>query len=108
MLKDLEDVKGDEIFGATTLPLLVGNKNSIYSVVAFLLILTLIIPLPFFLNILSLYYILVAAIADIIFIYVMISMLKSPTKSNAAKKQKVIKYSAMIGLLAFLAGTVPL
>lgn len=106
VIKDLEDIKGDEMFGAKTLPLLEGRKKSIFIASAFLIMTIIISPLPYLLGILSIFYMIVAGTANVIFAVIAISMLRKPTVRNAKINQKKIKIGAFIGLLAFLAGIV--
>jgi geranylgeranylglycerol-phosphate geranylgeranyltransferase len=107
ILKDLEDVRGDELFGAKTLPALIGQKKTMTVVVAFLVIAILVSPLPYLLGILSEYYLLAVLIADFIFVVLMYNLLKKPTIKTARENQFIIKLGSIIGLVAFLAGTVP-
>jgi len=107
ILKDLEDVKGDEIAGAKTLPTEKGWKRSMAIVASFLIIAILVSPLPYLLEILSLYYLIVALIADIIFVWIIFQIMKKPTIKSARINQKRVKIAALIGLLAFVAGIIP-
>ena len=104
IIKDLEDIRGDEQFGAKTLPMVEGKKKTIFLTSSFLLMTILLSPLPYLLEILSIYYMIVAAIADGIFLAASISLFKKPTITNAKINQRKIKFGAIIGLLAFLAG----
>ena len=106
VIKDLEDVRGDKMFGAKTLPLLEGRKKSIFIAAAFLIMTILISPLPYLLGVLSIFYMIMAGAADVIFAIISLSMLRKPTVRNAKINQKKIKIGAFIGLLAFLAGIV--
>ncbi len=107
ILKDMEDVKGDKLFGAKTFPMLEGRKKSVVVVNAFLIIGILLSPIPYLIGLLSLYYMLFAFLTDILFVYVICSITKSASIKNIKVNQKRVKIAAIIGLLAFLAGTVP-
>jgi geranylgeranylglycerol-phosphate geranylgeranyltransferase len=107
LLKDMEDIKGDEMFGAKTLPMLEGRQKSKIVVSSFLVISILVSPLPYFLEILSLYYLILAIFADGIFATVIYSISKSAKNKNIKINSQRIKIGAIIGLIAFLAGTVP-
>lgn len=107
VLKDLEDVKGDKLGGAQTLPMSEGRKKTMAVVVSFLIIAILVSPLPYLLEILSLYYMLLILVADIVLLWVIASVLKKTTLKNAKINQRRIKVASIIGLLAFLVGTVP-
>ena len=107
ILKDMEDVKGDEIFGAKTFPMIEGRKKAVIIVSAFLIIAILLSPLPYLIGLLSLYYMLFAFLTDLLFVYIIYSITKSASIKNIKVNQKRVKIAAIIGLLAFLAGTVP-
>jgi len=105
IVKDIEDVKGDKTAGARTLPIVIGELKSAIVAMAFLLIVILLSPLPFFLGIFHWVYLLVIGIADIILLYSSYLLLAKPGKKSAARVQKLIKYSILIALLAFLSGS---
>ena len=107
ILKDMEDIKGDEMFGAKTFPMLEGRKKSIVIIVSFLIVAILISPIPYLLGILSLYYMIFAIITDLIFVYAIYSITQSSALKVIKLNQKRIKIAAIIGLMAFLAGTIP-
>ncbi len=107
VLKDLEDIKGDKLFGARTLPLLIGRKKSIIIVSSFLIVSILVSPLPFTLGILKWPYLAVAALADFIFLDIIYLLNKKTDKKTIALNQRLIKFAALTGLLAFLAGVLP-
>jgi len=106
IFKDLEDIKGDALLGANTLPAKKGLKRAVNIASFFLVLAILISPLPYLFGILSIYYLLTVIITDVIFFIVLFSMFNQPTILNAAINQKKIKFGAFIGLLAFLIGTI--
>lgn len=108
VLKNLEDIRGDKMFGAKTIPILEGGKKSLFIIAAFLVVSILVSPIPYFLGILSLYYLIVAFFADGIFISVILFLYKSKTLKTVSRCQQLIKVGAIIGLIAFLVGTIPL
>ncbi|MFH1424934.1 MAG: UbiA family prenyltransferase [archaeon] len=107
ILKDLEDVRGDELGGAQTLPLAEGGKKTMIVVASFLILAIILSPLPYLLEILSMYYIAIILVADTILLGVIYSVLNKRTRKSATVNQRRIKFAAIIGILAFLAGTVP-
>lgn len=106
ILKDLEDVKGDKLFGARTLPVIWGKKKSIAIVTAFLILSILVSPLPYLLGILSSFYMIFALFADVIFAFTIYSLFQNSDLKSVKANQFKIKLGAIIGLLAFLAGIV--
>ena len=108
VLKDMEDIKGDKLFGARTLPSLIGLKKSVIIVSAFLIVSILVSPFPYTLGILDWPYLAVAAVADLIFAYIIYLLGKRVNQKAISLNQRLIKFGALIGLLAFLAGAFPI
>ncbi|HIJ97791.1 TPA: UbiA family prenyltransferase [archaeon] len=107
VLKDLEDIKGDKMFGARTLPLMAGKKNSIITVSSFLIISILVSPFPYTLGILTYPYLVMAFAADGIFVYIIYLLRKSTDLRTISKTQRLVKFGALVGLVAFLVGAIP-
>lgn len=94
--KDIEDMEGDRLGGAKTLPILAGEKLSAGLAAAFALAaVALSFAAPF-----GMAYLAIAAVADLFFL---ISMQKI-AKADAAGSQKALKTGMAVALLAFLAG----
>lgn len=108
VLKDLEDIKGDRLFGAHTLPLMIGRKKALIVVSSFLFVSILVSPLPYTLGILNFPYMLVALITDAVFAYIVYLLYKNPNKKSITLDQKLVKVGSIIGLVAFLAGVIPI
>lgn len=102
IVKDIEDMEGDMLDGAKTLPIVIGAKNS--AIIASLIGLFAVIasPLPYFQSLLNVYYIIVVLFADLIFIYASSAILKS---GNPSKSSKLFKTAMFCALLAFLIGS---
>jgi len=94
--KDIQDMKGD--LDRKTLPMRVGKKRSQYVVTAFVFSAVLLSPLPYIENLLSLSYLVIVTIADVVFIYSLIILQK------AERSQKFNKIGMIIALIAFLVG----
>ncbi|HIK00962.1 TPA: UbiA family prenyltransferase [archaeon] len=108
VLKDLEDMRGDKLFGARTLPTLIGRKKSVIIVSSFLVVSILVSPFPFTLGILDWPYLAIVIIADLIFAYIIYLLNKKADQKTVAINQRLIKFGALIGLFAFLAGALPI
>lgn len=105
IVKDMEDVKGDEQEGAKTLPIIHGMKVSAITAALFMIFASLTSPILYFIGILTIFYLPILAIAILIFLSGAISILKDQTTENAANVSKRIKIGMMITLLAFAAGS---
>ena len=80
IIKDIEDIEGDESTGAKTLPILIGRKIPAY--IAFILIIidVILCPLLYFYNIFTILYLAIIAVAIALFVYSAILILKSQDK----------------------------
>lgn len=101
IIKDIEDMEGDQIEGADTLPLRIGAKNSGYLAVFIGLLAVLFSPLPYFMGLLGTRYLYVVLLADLSFFAAIYQILgrNDPTKSS-----KMFKIGMFFALIAFIAG----
>ena len=96
--KDIEDMAGDRVGGAKTLPILAGERYSAILAGAFALAA---VVLSFFAPF-GRAYLAIVAVADLFFL---LSVLKI-SKGDAAGSQKAIKKGMAVALLAFLAAAI--
>ena len=108
ILKDMEDIKGDKMFGAKTLPMIIGKQKSIIFVSSFLIVSILVSPFPYTLGILAFPYLILAFLADGIFAYIIFLLKKDASLKIISKTQRLVKFGALFGLAAFLLGALPL
>jgi len=97
--KSIEDIKGDKMLKANTLPMLVGKNFAGWIACIFILFPIIFSFMPYVMNLLSINYLFVVLIADIIFAASCFLILISPRKA-----QKFMKIGMLIALLAFLLG----
>jgi geranylgeranylglycerol-phosphate geranylgeranyltransferase len=94
--KDIEDVEGDRLGGAKTLPILAGEKLSAALAAAFgLAAVGLSILMPF-----GRTYLVIVLVADLFFLL----SIQKIAKGDAAGSQKALKVGMAVALLAFMAG----
>ena len=100
IVKDIEDIKGDEKSGAETLPIQIGVEKAKNVAVIFLVFAVLLGFVPYIFKLINnlSYYLFVIIVADIVFLY---SLTKQPKES-----QKMMVAGIVIALLAFFAGSV--
>lgn len=105
LVKDIEDMEGDKAEGAKTLPILYGEK--ITAILAFILIIVdcALCPLLYYINIFGFYYLIVIAIAVILFIYSAILIIRNQDRTTAAKVSKYLKIGMLIAFVAFIFGS---
>ncbi len=105
IIKDIEDVEGDKAEGAKTLPILIGTKTPAILAVALIVIDSTLCPILYFNHIFGIYYLVVIAIAVILFLYSAVLILKSQDRETAHKASKYLKIGMLIAFVAFIFGS---
>ena len=100
IVKDIQDIEGDK-GSRRTLPMRIGVKNAGIAGSAAFFGAVALSPLPYLLNLLSIWYAPVVVAADGIFIYCALIHFQDPEKG-----QKVAKLGMLVALLAFFLGGV--
>jgi len=102
IVKTIEDIEGDKKDGASTLPIKIGETKAAYVACAFGLLAVFLSPLPYFMGLFNQYYLVVVGIADIVFLYAMVQILRK----NPAGSSKYFKVAMFLSMLAFIAGSI--
>lgn len=105
IVKDMEDVKGDMEEGATTLPLTHGMRISAITAASFMILASLTSPLLYFMGIFTIYYLVILALAIIIFLNCAWSILMDQSEQNTRIISRKIKMGMAIVFLAFALGS---
>jgi geranylgeranylglycerol-phosphate geranylgeranyltransferase len=105
IVKDMEDVEGDKLEGANTLPILYGMRISSVLAAVFMILASVGSPLLYFVGIFSVFYLPVLFLAIVIFLYCATSILKDQSIENAGKVSKRIKLGMGITFVAFAVGS---
>ena len=105
LVKDIEDIEGDKSEGAKTLPILYGKK--ITAILAFILIIIdcALCRVLYYNNIFGVYYLIIIAIAVLLFLYSGILILKNQDKTTAGKVSKNLKIGMLIAFISFIFGS---
>ena len=105
LVKDIEDIEGDKSEGAKTFPILYGEK--ITALLAFILVIIdcALCPMLYFNHIFGFYYLIVIAIAVLLFIYSAILIIKNQDRNTAGKVSKYLKIGMLIAFVAFIFGS---
>lgn len=101
IVKDIEDIEGDVKDGARTLPIVIGPKKAAYLAALIGLIAVLASPLPYLQSLMSFRYLILVAVADLLFAVAVYEIL---AKDNPAKSSKMFKLAMAFALLSFIAG----
>lgn len=101
IIKDIEDMEGDKMEGADTLPLRVGAKKAGYFAVFIGLLAVFLSPLPYLMSVLGPRYLYLVLLADLGFFAAIHQIL---VKNNPTKSSKMFKIAMFFALIAFIAG----
>jgi geranylgeranylglycerol-phosphate geranylgeranyltransferase len=101
IVKDIEDMEGDKMEGADTLPLRIGAKKASYLAVLIGFLAVLLSPLPYLMSVLGRNYLYLVLLADLGFFAAIYQIL---ARDNPAKSSKMFKIAMFFALLAFIAG----
>ncbi len=104
IVKDMEDVEGDSIEGASTFPIKHGMKVSSILAAAFMVIASLTSPILYFIGIFNIIFLIILVFAIYIFISCAVSILRDQSMENTRKVSKKIKMGMGIVFLAFALG----
>lgn len=105
IVKDMEDLEGDKLEGATTLPIAYGNKLSSRLAAFFMILASLSSPILYFIGIFNIFYLLILFVAIVVFLASAWSILGDQSKSNTRKISKRIKIGMAIVFVGFALGS---
>ena len=105
IVKDMEDVEGDSIEGATTFPIKFGMKSSSIFAAFFMILASLTSPALYLIGIFNVIYFLILIFAIVLFLICAISILKDRSKKNTNIVSKRIKIGMGVVFLAFALGS---
>ena len=105
LAKDIEDIEGDKSDGARTLPILIGAKIPAILSAILIIVDSALCPILYFNHIFGFYYLVVIAIAVVLFLYSAFLIIKSQDRETASKVSKYLKIGMLIAFVAFVAGS---
>jgi len=101
VVKDVEDLTGDQRAGASTLPIRYGVSYSLITAALFMLAAVAVSPLPFIIGASGFPYLIIVIAADATLLYGI-----ALSRSAPARASTVIKYGMLVVLLAYIVGGV--
>ena len=101
LIMDIRDCEGDKVY-RKTLPIQLGKKPALYVACIFLFIAVAMTPVPYILNMLNIWYLVLIVFVDIIALFIVFDMLKDI--KNVARAASIIRIGFLIGLIAFILG----
>ncbi|MFC1454644.1 UbiA family prenyltransferase [Candidatus Undinarchaeota archaeon] len=103
--KDMEDLLGDRFARAKTLPIVKGQAHAGKIASVFLGAAILFSWVPYILAVFSVYYLPLIALADILLLSSIYSLIEKPNKRTGKRVRKSLKKAMFIALIAFLIGS---
>jgi len=105
IIKDTEDVEGDQANSANTLPVRYGEKAALTVATIIFFVLIVLTLAPYVAKIYGLYYLLIVILGvDAVIIYVIYSMWENPVPANLGRLSTLLKMDMVVGLLAIYIG----
>lgn len=105
VIKDIQDARGDDISGLTSLAVKWGQRRAMYIAFVFLALVIIVSPLPYLLNVYSVYYLICVILGvDLVLVYCMLALLFSLTEKSAARVASLMKFDIFVGLGAIYLG----
>ena len=105
VIKDIQDVKGDDMSGLSSLAVKWGRRRAMYVSFIFLALVILASPWPYFLDIYSVYYFICVVLGvDLVLIYCILTLSISLTEKSAARVSTIMKFDIFVGLGAIYLG----
>jgi geranylgeranylglycerol-phosphate geranylgeranyltransferase len=105
IVKDTEDVAGDEAAGAHTLAIRYGVSTALRIGAIPALLLIIVTPIPFVMGIYNVYYLAMMIVGvDIPLLYIMTQMVHSPSVQTAERTKKYLKALILVGIIGLYLG----
>lgn len=105
IVKDMEDIEGDEEEGAKTFPIAYGKKSAAYLSAGLAIIDTILCPLLYVYHIFNIYYIVIVFFAMILFFYSSYKILKDQNTETCSEVSRNLKIGMFIAFIAFALGS---
>ena len=105
IIKDIEDMNGDQSDGARTLPLIYGVRISLLLMTFIYALLIVLTYMPYMLNIFgNIYVYIVTCGVNVVLIFTIISSWRKPEPENLGRLSLLLKIDMLIGLIAIYFG----
>jgi len=101
IVKDIEDIDGDMKDGARTLPIVIGPEKAAGIAALIGLVAVITSPLPYLQSIMSIRYLFLVAVADLLFAVAVYEIIG---KNNPGKSSRMFKLAMAFALISFIAG----
>ncbi|RLI66149.1 MAG: hypothetical protein DRO67_01575 [Candidatus Asgardarchaeum californiense] len=100
--KGIVDIEGDKVKDYKTVAIRYGPKNAALLATLFYLTAVILSPFPYIIGIANIPYLIVVSVADILFVYLTIRLLKDPTRMTARFVKNRVLIAMLLALISFL------
>ncbi len=104
IVKDVEDMDGDRLAGARTLPVLVGRHRALSVAIYVLFVLVSLTPVPHLLGWYGIGYMRVVVFLDAACVALIVSLHRNPFRTNLARVSGSLKMLMILGIVAVMLG----
>ena len=104
--KGIVDVEGDRSRNVKTLAVRFGERKAAVAAVVFYLLAVLLTPVPWVLNLVSIWFIPLVLLTDLGLVASSVLLFRDHSRDNARKTKNMVLFWLALGLLAFIAGAV--
>ena len=109
IVKDIQDVRGDQKTGISSLATRLGNKKAAYISLVFFVLVIITSPIPYLLDYYSIYYLICVVLGvDVVLIYCVTILLRQPSERVAGRIASIMKFDIFAGLVAIYLGSLGL
>ncbi len=104
--KGIVDMKGDEMKNIKTIAVRYGTRNAAFAAATFYLAAVFLTPMPWFLNLVSFWFIPIVSVTNLGLVASSFILLKDYSRENARKVKNMVLLWFTIGLVAFIIGVI--
>jgi len=105
VIKDIQDIKGDQLAGMSSIPINFGKRKAILVSIIFSAILIVCSPIPYTMGYYSIYYLICVIFGvDLVLIYCIVSLLKNSSEKNSGRIATIMKFDIFACLFAIYLG----
>ncbi|MGB9597799.1 MAG: UbiA family prenyltransferase [Candidatus Poribacteria bacterium] len=105
VVKDIQDIKGDQLAGMSSIPINWGKKKAIFISVIFSVLVIVGSPMPYIIGYYSVYYLICMIFGvDLVLVYCIASLLKDSSEKNSGKIATIMKFDIFACLVAIYFG----
>lgn len=104
LIKDIEDIRGDQVAGSNSFPLTYGRSKAAVLAVILTGIAIALSPIPYWIGVFGGVYLAVLTVSIVIFLAGIVTIARKQERENASRSSWLYKVAMIFGVIAFLAG----